>query len=242
MNPRQRRGVLLVAVAAIGAIGVIAALAAFIADVRSEVDPKVPVLVLEQDISSYEPLAPDDVTVAEVPEKWAPEGALSDVISVDGRVATSDLPAGIYLQEGMLVPPLSGSEDEREATILVDAATGVAGRIQPGDFVDIVASFAATDDRPDQTRVVVSKARVVAVGLPSEVPSDAPGAALASEEVVPITFALSSDEVLRVSNAESFAENVRLALLSGPDARSAPEDRQAYELGAEGPRYLSGEE
>jgi pilus assembly protein CpaB len=241
VNPRQRRGVLLVALAVLGAIGVIAALAAFVADVRSEVDPKVAVLVLERDVSSYEPIAADDVSVAEVPEKWAPEGALSDVISVDGRVATSDLPANTYLQEGMLIPAPAGSENEREVAIRVDAATGVAGRIEPGDYVDIAATFAATDEHPDQARVVVPAARVVAVGLPAEVQSETPGGVLATEEVLPVTFAVSAGESVRITHAESFAETVRL-LLTSPEAGVFPKDKRVYELGAEGPRYLSGEE
>ena len=42
----------------------------------------------------------------------------------------------------MLVTPPEISEGEREVAILVDAATGVAGKIEPGRQVDVIASYA----------------------------------------------------------------------------------------------------
>src|SRR5687768_16064880 len=41
MNPRQRRGILLLTLAALGLLGVFALVAGYVADVRAEVDPKV---------------------------------------------------------------------------------------------------------------------------------------------------------------------------------------------------------
>ena len=43
----------------------------------------------------------------------------------------------------MLVPPPQLQEGQREEAILVDASTGVAGRVRPGDLVDVIASYAA---------------------------------------------------------------------------------------------------
>ncbi len=52
----------------------------------------------------------------------------------------------------MLVTPPEISEGEREVAILVDAATGVAGKIAPGRNVDVIASYGAGRRRPRQRR------------------------------------------------------------------------------------------
>ena len=49
----------------------------------------------------------------------------------------------------MLVTPPEISEGEREVAILVDAATGVAGKIEPGREVDVIASYAAEAGDPE---------------------------------------------------------------------------------------------
>ena len=52
----------------------------------------------------------------------------------------------------MLVTPPEINEGEREVAILVDAATGVAGKIEPGRQVDVIASYAADAADPDERR------------------------------------------------------------------------------------------
>ena len=242
MNPRQRRGVLLVVLAVLGMIAVFVLVGSYVSDVRSQVDPKVEVLALTEDARALKPVTPDMVELREVPERWAPENALTDPASLLGRVASAELPAGSYLQQGMLEPNPAPARGEREIAILVGADTGVAGRVQPGDEVDIEATFAATETTPQESRVVVSNARVVAVGLPEEVPSDdAPSAAPLTEEVVPITFAVSPGDTLQITYAEAFAEEVRLALKAEGDRTGFPEERRAFRLGSEGPEFSSGD-
>ena len=46
MNPRQRRGILLLTLSALGLLGVFVLVAGYVADVRAEVDPKIEVLTL----------------------------------------------------------------------------------------------------------------------------------------------------------------------------------------------------
>ena len=48
----------------------------------------------------------------------------------------------------MLVTPPEINQGEREVAILVDAATGVAGKIAPGRQVDVIASYGAVPRRP----------------------------------------------------------------------------------------------
>ena len=49
----------------------------------------------------------------------------------------------------MLATPPEINQGEREVAILVDASTGVAGKIEPGRQVDVIASYGAeAGDRP----------------------------------------------------------------------------------------------
>ena len=54
MNPRQRRAVLLLALAAAGLLGVFALVANYVSDVDTRVGPKVSVLVLTKDAKKNE--------------------------------------------------------------------------------------------------------------------------------------------------------------------------------------------
>ena len=52
----------------------------------------------------------------------------------------------------MLAAPPEINEGEREVAILVDASTGVAGKIEPGSDVDVIASYAAESGDPENGR------------------------------------------------------------------------------------------
>lgn len=235
MNPRQRRGVLLLVLATLAAVGVFVAVGSYVSDVRSEVLPKVAVLKLAESATAQEPVAPAQVQTIYVPERYAPRNALRDPISLVGRVASSNLPAGSFLQEGMLEPAPTVSAGERELAILVGADTGVAGRVRPGDYVDIEATFPGDEKHAPQSQIVVPRARVVAIGLPKRVTTKLPNGAVSTpQEEVPVTFALTPQETLVVTYAESFADQVRLALARKNDESRVPRAQRRYRLGAPG--------
>jgi pilus assembly protein CpaB len=118
---------------------------------------------------------------------------------------------------------------QQEIAIMIDAATGVAGKIDPGARVNIYATFEAANDKAkDQSKVIVANARVIDVG---KLTALEPGQSSADRrrtatEAVPITFALDTADAQRVAYAESFATHVRLALVAGGSATTvAPGDR-----------------
>ena len=230
MNPRQRRGLLLIAVAFLGLLGVFVLIAQYVASVREQVDPKVELLSLTKPVAANEAVTDDMVRRVEMPRRWAPATALRDPGELVGVVAGTDLRKGSLLQRGMLVPPPDLGPGEREVAILVDAETGVAGKIGPGKLVDIVATFPASDRKAPQSRVVVPGARIIEVGEPRlkggnnlrEQQQD-------PTQVVPVTFALAPQEVLQVTYAESNAAEVRLSLLRpGEQSELSGKDR-AYQ-------------
>lgn len=213
MNPRQRRAILLLTLSALGLIAVFALVASYVADVRAEVDPKIEVLALAQDAPANEGITDDMIDTLAIPERWAPKTALRDRGQVIGLVPASTLSKGSILQEGMLVASPELEQDQREIAILVDAETGVAGKVIPGSRVDIVGTFAADDDNRAKSEVVVEGARIIEVGQAQLKGSSGVTQPQGDpQQVVPVTFALTPREALRVTFAESFAQEVRLSL------------------------------
>ena len=72
MNPRQRRGLLLIAISALGLLVVFVLIAGYVADVREEVDPKVRLLALAKPVEANQAVTDDMVPTVEMPERWAP--------------------------------------------------------------------------------------------------------------------------------------------------------------------------
>lgn len=118
----------------------------------------------------------------------------------------------------MLVPPSDLSPTERELAVSVDAVTGLAGRVAPGDLVDIYAVFGDVPGLPKQVRVLVTSVRVVTVGgRQAASPSDDESRIAAQREVLPVTLALEPNDALAVTFASAFAEEVRLVGLPTGD-------------------------
>lgn len=213
MNPRQRRGVLLLALAGLGLIGVFVLVAGYVSDVNSQIEPKIRVLALSKEAAPFEDIDDGMVKTIEVPRKYAPANAIRDPGQLVGVVPTSRLPKETVLQEGMLTSPPELEGGEREIAIMVDAETGVAGKIGQGALVDIIATFPKDDDGlAAESRVVVPKARVVEVGQVQPSGEPVPGQQAELSAQLPVTFALTPKEALNVTFAESNATEVRLAL------------------------------
>ncbi len=229
MNPRQRRGLLLIAIAALGLVVVFVLVAGYVADVRKEVDPKVSLLALAKPVAAHEAITDDMVKTVEMPERWAPPSAMRDAGELVGLVAATDLKPNTLLQNDMLVAPPQLAPGQRELAILVDAETGVAGKIGPDSVVDLIATYPGSQTKAPESRVVVPSARIIEVGQPrlkggngvQEQAAD-PG------QVVPITFALTPEQALVVSYAETNAAEVRLALLRPGDSAELTKKQKVY--------------
>jgi len=230
MTPRQRRGVLLLGLAAVGLIAVFALVAGYVSDVREQVDPKVTVLQLRENLAENEPFSSDDLQAVELPEQWAPRNAVRDPDALAGLVASADFPAGAVVQKGMAADPPQLAPGQREIAILVDAETGVAGKIGPGSTVDIVASFGGDQQRGIKPRseVLVPGARIIEVGQPRTKGGDAANGAADPSQVLPITFALTVRQTLRVTYAEVNAQEVRLALVREGETSKIPKKQRTY--------------
>jgi pilus assembly protein CpaB len=236
MNPRQRRGIILLTLAALGLLGVFILVAGYVADVRAEVDPKVTVLALAKPAEKDKAISDDMIKTVELPKRWVPKTALRDRTRLIGQVASADIPQESILQEGMIGAPPELATGQREIAILVDAETGVAGKLSPGSIVDIVATFPGNDQTgvKPESNVVVAGARIIAVGQPAlKGGRGVQEQAADPAQVVPVTFALKPKEALTVTYAESFATEVRLALLRPGEESGLKKSQRVYQRPSE---------
>lgn len=226
MNPRQRRGALLLVVTSIGAIVVFFAVLTFVGDVSSKVGPMTGVLQFTRDVAALEPIESDMIEIVEVPERWAPSTAMHTENEVVGLVAGAGYVAGSTVQEGMLVPRPGVQPGYREVAIVVDAETGVAGKVAPGNHVDIIATVAGTETTAARAEIWVSNALVLEVGVPTGVEGSDSSGNFSTSSGVPVTFALTAEDALRLAYIESFSVKLRLALRGdGDDQELAPVDQ-----------------
>lgn len=215
MTPR-RLGPVLLAAAAVAAIGALLLVRGYVDEVAAQVGPTVPVLHLRADAPRDLPIPRTAVVAVDVPARWAPRSAIRDVADLVGVVPAADLPSGTMLQSSILVPQPVLAPGQRELAILVDAETAVAGKVRPGDHVDVLATFAAAADRPATADLLLQRVRVVDVGAPAAADADLV-TGLPVGEVVPVTFALTVADSRRLAYAEAFATSVRLALRPADD-------------------------
>ncbi|MFI1730700.1 Flp pilus assembly protein CpaB [Streptomyces acidicola] len=229
MNSRQRRGVILLVLSALCAVAAFAGVLSVIRDVDSKVGPEVTAYRLRNDIAPYKELSAGQFEKVSMPERWLSDTAVTDLGDIRGKIAVTKLEKGSLLQTDMIVGRPELEPGQQEIAIMIDASTGVAGKINPGSRVNIFATFEANNDRgADQSKLIVADARVLDVGKLTPLDANQSGndRRRTATEAVPITFALDTADAQRVAYAESFAEHVRLALVAGGDTTSvAPSDR-----------------
>jgi pilus assembly protein CpaB len=115
------------------------------------------------------------VKSGDIPQKYRPTTALTDINAIRGKVALNNLSTGQIVVDGMFVEPRAATVSFAQrippgqvaVTIQVDNIRGVAGLIVPGDQVNIMASA------QDGTRYLFQNVNVLAVGnTPAPQPGD----------------------------------------------------------------------
>ncbi|MFJ7056887.1 Flp pilus assembly protein CpaB [Streptomyces griseobrunneus] len=229
MNSRQRRGVILLLLSVLCAFGAFAGVLSVISDVNSKVGPEVTAYQLKSDVAPYTALRSGQFEKITMPKRWLSENAVTDLREIESKIAVTQLRSGSLLQSDMMVRKPELRAGEQEIAIMIDAATGVAGKITPGATVNIYATFAGEQQEngtPAQSKVIVSNAKVLEVGTLTALNPSGDERRSQVTEAVPITFALNTLDTQRIAYAESFAEHVRLALVApGSDGTIRPGDR-----------------
>ncbi|MFF4832124.1 Flp pilus assembly protein CpaB [Streptomyces sp. NPDC001315] len=231
MNSRQRRGVLLLLLSVVCALGAFAGVLSVISDVKSKVGPEVTAYELRSNVAPYTTLGADQFKKVRMPERWLSANAVTDLADIRGKIAVTTLRKGSLLQSDMIVDQPALQPGQQEVAIMIDAATGVAGKITPGSTVNVYATFEGErDGDPAQSKIIVTNAKVLDVGEITALEPDADNRTQQPTDAVPITFALSTIDAQRITYAESFAKRVRLALVAPGGDTTVPDKDRTYEL------------
>ncbi|CAB92598.1 hypothetical proten SCK15.07 [Streptomyces coelicolor A3(2)] len=198
---------------------------------KSKVGPEVTAYRVKSDIEPYTELGATQFEKVEMPERWLSENAVTDLSRVRGKIAVTTLKAGSLLQTDMIVDTPALRPGQQEVAIMIDAATGVAGKITPGSTVNVYATFEGPrEGDPDQSKIIVTGAKVIDVGELTSLEPDEDSRDREPTDAVPITFALSTIDAQRITYAESFARRVRLALVAPGGDTTVPDKDRTYEL------------
>ena len=222
MNPRQRQGFLLVVIAAAGLVGVFLLIASYVSNVSREVGPMTKVLVLTRPVQTNASVPTTIITEKSLPAKWAPPTALTDPLQTEGLVAASVLPVGHYLQQGDLKAPPTLTPKRVEIGVYFNPETGLLGQLAAGDLVDIIATYSTENQSTtrNSAQVVVPNVKVLNIG-----PATSTGAGNGGISQA-VYFSLTPEDALKVSYAQSFGHQLRLALVaagtSGPPVTPHP--------------------
>ena len=222
MNPRQRRGVLLILVTVLGAVVTFVAMFSYVQSISSQVGPMTTVLKLSQQVTELKEITAADVVTEQVPKRWVPEDAIHDVNDLKGKVAAATLNKGAVLQTSMLQDPPQLTEGYREVSIMIDAETGVAGKVTPGSRVDVVSTVEDPNTKAQKAQIIIQNALITEVGVTTKVQDkDENGNFSEEKDSVPVTFSLTPEQSLKLAYAESFSKKVRLLLRRDGDQGTA---------------------
>lgn len=157
------------------------------------------VLVAADDIPVGAKLETHDVRTITLPQSAAPPGAFSDPSKVLGRGAILPMSNGEFILPSKLAALNAGAglpslipPGMRAVSVRVNDVVSVAGFVQPGTRVDVLATGTQGNDR--QTTTVLENVAVIAVGknLDRNASGDAPSAPV-------ITLLVSPDDAQKLA-------------------------------------------
>lgn len=235
MNPRKRRGVIYMLLAVVLAAVTLILVTQYTSSVSSQVGPQVTVYRAKGDIPAYTPLGDENLEAVQVPRRWVSSSALVDRKEISGRRIGFNVQRGTMVSQDMLLAPSDLDRTEREIAINVDPVTGLAGRVRPGDRVDIYAVFADVPGLPKSVKILTRNVRVVSIAGQQTV-TESTKQGVSEQQKVPVTLALSTGDSQAVAYASAFAEEVRLVALPtdvGTDRTGEKGNYDAKDLGGE---------
>ena len=221
MNPRRRRGLLLISVAI--ASGGLAASQVHEREQSAarELGPAVPVLVAARDLPAGTRLTAGLVAIRELPARFAPPDALSSRARVVGARLAVPARAGAYLGAGLFAG--AGGRDRYglrrgERAVTVEVAGGIGGAAPGrGARVDVLVST----DGPGggRTQMALAGAELLQVGEPAAGYAAADPSDAATGPTALATLRVSVRHAIYLTAADNFAREIRL-LVRPPGDRS----------------------
>lgn len=165
----------------------------------------VDVVIAKTAVPSRMALTKEMLATRQIPEAYLGKGELTSLADAIGQVTTVPLAEGESVLRSKLasgdgntglafrVPP-----GRRAITIKVTEVSGVGGFPEPGDLVDVLATFAKEVGGIDKTRLVLEAGPVLAAGPRT----DARGSLKDVKPLTSLTLAVTPDEAVRLTLAE----------------------------------------
>lgn len=198
-------------------------------------EPMGTVLVVKKRIGATEALRPEHFAVEARPARYIPPNAVTSAAALAERSARWDLVPGDILLEDKLYAkgeasaPLRIPDGKRAVAVAVDEVVGVAGFVQPGSLVDVIA-VVAVDNNP-VSKLVLQNVPILAVAQEDEAPEHrkkSRGARISSSVTLAVTPAEAEKLVLATERGK-----IRLAM-------RAPDETAVVQTAGSSPASLQG--
>ncbi len=163
----------LIAAVILGLIALVVARKALTKSGSAEgVDPVISIAVAARDMPPGTELKADDLAVSRVPAESLPSGSFRTTLELAGRTTIQPLVKGQAVIDPLLAPTgakggLTGliPAGMRAMTVEVNEFSGLAGMLQPGARVDVIAVIRdERDDKKQSARTILQNLEVRAVG------------------------------------------------------------------------------
>jgi pilus assembly protein CpaB len=215
---RRRRAAALLGLALL--LGVLAAsdVAGREAALRRELGPTVAVVVVREPLRAGERITRAALAVREVPERYAPAGALRDPAAAVGQRAAMAIAQRTDLVAALLAVPETAKEPagpalRRGERALDLVAVGAPDAVVAGARVDVLVTYDGRAGEPGPTRLALADAEVLAARPPPE--PDAPDAAAGLPRLL-VSLRVTVSQAVALTAAAAAARQVRLLPRPGP--------------------------
>jgi pilus assembly protein CpaB len=216
MTPTRRRGLLLLCFALV--CGGLAASQVRERERRAAatLGPLVPVVVAQRDLLADRRLRPGDLTVKQVPARFAPPDALSRAAELGGARPAVPVAQGGYLTAGVLGGGGRPSGDSalrpgERALELGVAGGGALANAEPGARVDVLVT-SGREDGAGRTFVALEDVELLGLRAASGEQGEPAPSALA-------TLRVTARQAVYLTAAANFVQEVRLLLRPPGDRR-----------------------
>jgi pilus assembly protein CpaB len=215
---RRRRAAALLGLALL--LGVLAAsdVAGREAALRRELGPAVTVVVVRAPLRAGEPIERASLALRQVPERYAPPGALRDPAAAVGQRAAVGIAPRTDLVASLLAVPGADSKPpgprlRRGERALDLVAVGAADAVVAGARVDVLVTYDGRAGAPGPTRLALADVEVLAACPPPS--ADAPEAGGELPRLL-ATLRVTVRQAVTLTAAAAAAREVRLLRRPGP--------------------------
>lgn len=250
MASGRSRGVLFLVASLLGAAGVTLMVFNIIKGIQNKPkiqkdDPNVDVVVASKDIAPGWTITAEMLQKRTLPRSYVPEEAIQTSEEIVGRVAMERVLFGEFVREERLAAPEAGvglpaiiPRGMRAYQVGVKGGRGMAGFLNPGNFVDVIAVCEKAD--PPEVTTLLTSITVLAVDdrmVDDSYEADAPtdGKKKKKTKIKPsVTLALTPEDTVVVKHATAEC-SIHLALRNDIDVTNQASNDGVAQPTAAGP-------